>query len=302
MRRGTRPCRVLVLPGIGDIYWVAVALRALRGKLGLGDRPVSLHCWDFDGRRRGGEFIDRVPGVANGGYYERGPHPHKLREFRQSYHTGERSIFPGLWGFDYYVAPNGALRHGRTVGEAFGVDDAAIDWHLALRETEAELAWRAEYRRLYGGYALLHFSAFGMFAPWVKAWPAAACASFVEAVAKETGLTPLLTGREWDAPFAEEVARASGAITITGETDPDQFFGLLGGAAACAGWCGGNTILAARKIPTLMGWSAQAFPNRRFYETCVPPDSPAYRPIVVEEVTWPEAVDQFLGALEAAPC
>jgi hypothetical protein len=254
--------------------------------------------WDFDGRLRGKEFVERLPFVRAASYFHKPPHPRKVPEFQQSYRTGTASVFPGLFGFDYYLACNGALRNGRTVEEAFGV---TANWYLDLKRTTQEVWAEQQFVRTYGRYVVCHFSDFGIFKPWVAAWDAAACAAFCRAVHKQTGATMLLTGCTWDQAFSQQVALKAGVAVrnLCGKTSPDTFFGMLRGAVGVAGWCGGNTILAtALRKPTLIAWSIREFPNEAFFHTACPPDAVGrhYVPVVVERETPGSAAAKF-GAL-----
>lgn len=292
--------RILVLPGIGDIYWITVALEGFRARHGLGE--IELHVWDFDGRRRGQEFVQRVPFVKSGGYHVNKPHPAKLPEFQDSYLTGKRSSFRGFHGFDFYLAVNGALRTGRTIEQALGCE---TEWTFPLRRTARELAAQATYEATYGEYIVAHFSDFGIFKPWVKAWPLEDCALFVREIYRATGARVLLTGCTWDRPFSLEIQKHTGgaAVLLAGATNPDQFYGLLHGAKGVVGWCGGNTILAtALGKPTWIGWSQKAFPDPRFFRNSCPPDTwnRTYKAGIVEHERPATAARRFLDALEEA--
>ena len=293
-----KPVRILVLPGIGDIYWVAVALEDWCAQRGLG--PISLSVWDFDGRRRGKDFVDRLPFVASCSYFNHPPHPHKAKEFQQSYRTGEQSVFPSFLGFDYYIAVNGALRNGRTVEETL---EAKTNWYLPeLRRTPRENGAMQKYMEVYGRYIVTHFSDFGMFKPWVTAWGLDGCAKFCTWVAKGTDARILLTGCEWDRPFAQAVAKrvGPGAVMLAGKTLPDTFYGMLRGATGVAGWCGGNTIFAtALRKPTIIGWSIKEFPNEAFFRTACPPDTgETYWPFVVERDSPRVVADRFIAMVQ----
>lgn len=294
--------RVLVLPGIGDVYWVAVAMRAWMAKHGIQDAP-TLDVWDFDGRRRSLEFIERLEFVKAGAYFDKPPHPFKLPEFQDTYHTGARSDVAGFLGYDHYLAVNGALVNGRTIADALGVDPDALDWYPTLRRTPADLEAEGRYVARFGRYCVLHFSAFGMFKHWVKAWDVHRCAEFILEAEAATGLTMVLTGSEWDRPLCAELAEMTGAVNLAGETNAEEFYGILHGAAAVAGWCGGNTILAtALRVPTLILWSEKHFPNAGFYRTSCPPDSfgKRYQAGTVERTTPRDAVDLLTRALAYA--
>lgn len=272
--------KVLVLPGMGDIYWVAVALEDFARQHGC-ERP-KVWIWDFDGRRRSAEYVERIPFVTFGGYWE---HPNDGPEFSESYMRDGRSVFPDFHGFDFYLSANGALRHGRTVEDAFA--GYRTDWYFPLVRTEAEVAHEEQMRREHGRYIVAHLSEFGMFSHWAKAWGVTGCASLVHWVRELTGLPVLLTGCEWDRPFAAKVAAASKSISLCGETNLDEFFGLFRGAAGCIGWCGGNTIKATYlRKPTTIIWS-RYFKDPRFYRNACPPDAWGrwYEAAVVEDDT-----------------
>lgn len=295
------PTRVLVLPGIGDILWVAVALQDFAKQRGLTDLEVWV--WDFDGRRRSLEYVERIPFVRAGGYFHKPPHPFKQPAFQASYYTGQASVFPGHLGFDFYLAANGVLRHGGTVEQALG---CATNWYFPLLQTPGEIAYQAQAANDYGPYVVCHFSDFGIFKPWIAAWGVAGCAHLVNTVHQATGYRMLLTGCEWDKSFSDLVAARcrQGVLSIAGATTPDQFFGLLRGARGVLGWCGGNTILATTlKLPTLILWSRVAFPHTGFYQTSCPPDAwgKHYRGVAVEDVTAHQAALAFIKLLQRAP-
>jgi hypothetical protein len=280
--------RILVLPGIGDIYWVAIALEDFCRKHGIEKPEVCV--WDFDGRRRSEEYVQRIPFVTSGGYWE---HTHKIPGFHESYMTGRKSVFPDFHGFDFYIAVNGALRVGRTVEQA--LPGIKTDWHFPILETSAEQVAGRMYQSLYGRYIVTHFSAFGMFSEWVKAWGLEGCSQAVARIEQETGLPVLLTGSSWDDAFASQIAARTGAVNLCGKTNTDQFFALFRNAAGCFGWCGGITILATYfKIPTLIVWS-RYFRNAGFYQNACSPESRDqwYRWKVVEGCTPEQAATAF---------
>lgn len=286
--------RILVLPGIGDIYWVMTKVRSFAEREGLGVPEVWI--WDFDGRRRSIEYVERIPFVTAGGYFT---HGHDVPAFRESYLQRGRSIWPGLLGFDFYLSVNGVLRHGGTVDDAMPGYDT--DWFFPLRQTAAEIEAEQMYRSRFGPYVVLHFSGFGMFAQWIRHWTAPHCAEFIRRVERLTGRRLVLTGSSWDAAFANDVARLAKCDNLVGQTNLDQFFGLFGGADGCAGWCGGNTILATYlRKPTLILWS-RYFRDVRFYRNACPPESWErwYHAATVEQMSPQRAAELFARMLTA---
>lgn len=288
--------KILVLPGIGDIYWVMTMLEDFCEQRRIVNPTVAV--WDFEGRQRGIEYVQRIPFVKSGGYFVKPPHPHKLPAFRQSYQTGQRSIIKGLFGHHYYIAVNGAIRHGRSIADA---TKCSVNWYPTYTRTDAERTAEAKLRADFGDYIMLHFSAFGMFRYWTQAWPLEKCATFIQRVRERSGKTLLLTGAGWDRPFAEELAVRTGVVNLVGLTDADAFFGLLHGASAVAGWCGGNTILATTlQKPTMMLWSREFFPNQGFYRQACPPDAwdQWYLSRTVEDTSPEDAARDFLSLIQ----
>lgn len=287
--------RILVLPGMGDIYWVAVALRSFCEREGIEDPEVWV--WDFDGRRRSLEYVERIPFVRAGGYWQ---HRNDMPEFHESYMVRGRSVFPDFHGFDFYLAPNGVLRKGGSLEDAFPGCD--LDWYFPLRSTEAEVAAEAHYRERFGPYVVAYFSEHGMFRRWVKAWNAEACAGFARNIAQATGRRVVLTGSSWDADFTRAVAaHAPEAVNLCGATGPDEFWGLWRGADGCVGWCGGNTFQAVRlRKPTMILWSREYFPDERFWRNACPPDAWGqwYDTPSVEGTSPKAAMRRFLGVME----
>lgn len=284
--------KILVLPGMGDIYWTAVALEDFARFHGC-DKP-EVWVWNFDGRPRSLEYVERIPFVTAGGYWSE---PHDVPEFRESYLDDGRSVFPDFHGFDFYLSANGALRHGRTVEDAFA--GYRTDWYFPLLQTDAERAHEEAARAKWGKYIVAHFSEFGMFSHWVRAWGEGGCAQLVRLVQEETGRPVLLTGCEWDRPFASAVAKRADAVSLCGATDLDAFFGLFRGASGCIGWCGGNTIKATYlRKPTLIAWS-RYFRDPRFYRNACPPDAWGqwYEAAVVEDETPRTVAARFIDLL-----
>lgn len=307
--------RILVLPGLGDIYWIAVLLKSFLAKHGLERAEMSI--WNFDGRPRSADFVRRIPFVDFGGYFE---HPdgiswaRKDAVFQDSHRIGERWVYPGYAGFDYYLAVNGWIAYaGKTIeaaAEAEGLEPP--DWNLELlttpTETLAELEFQARYPN---GYVVAFFSDHGMFRNWVQKWGARGCADLVAQIRRSSGLPVLLTGLEWDLPFARRVMidlqrrkLTDGIENLCTRTPPDRFVGMLRGAAGVVGWCGGNTILSTHlRVPTLMGWSSTWFKQPRFFQTavCTPSWGKWYAPFVVEGSRPTVLARTFLELLERDP-
>lgn len=297
--------RILVLPGLGDIYWVAVGLQSFLQRQGVVDRP-ELWIWDFDGRPRALDYVSRIPFVTPGGYWT---HTHEVPEFREAYHGPGRSVFPEFHGFDWFLSANGILKQGGTVEQAF--PGCEIDWRFPLAPLEERPAPRGGFvgRKWQRGngldreehsYLVAFVSDHGMFRHWTRRWTDVACTRWLRQVQDESGLEVILTGSAWDRPFSDRVARMGGITSLVGQTDYAEFESLFRGAAGCLGFCGGNTIFGTYLgIPTQIVWSRKQFPRREFFRNAVAPGSP-YDPVVVEETVPKTAARHFVGMLDAA--
>jgi hypothetical protein len=294
--------RILVLPGIGDIYWVLVKLEAFCRREGLGTPEV--HVWDLDGRARGLDFLERVPFVTVGEYWKPEPGRRKglPREFQESYHQARRVVYPHFRGFDYYIAVNGQLRHGRSVDEAMPGLDSNWMFPLEMRVLPEDAEAAAIFQSsLPERYIVAHFSKFGMFEKWVQHWNAKDCAEYVRRIEAATGYSVILTGSKWDEGFASEITAAGWpGLNLVGLTGPAEFYALWRGASGCIGWCGGNTILAtALRVPTQIIWSRTHFPAEGFWRFACPPEADRkwYDYGAVEDWTPARAAERFVKLL-----
>src|SRR5690606_12822491 len=136
--RGVGRMKILVLPGMGDILWVATFLQSFIATHDLGVPEV--YVWDFDGRKRSLEYVERIPFVRAAGCVEhpnshpaRGPSYHRRRH--QSSHTD-------VLGHHNYLAVNAALWRGRSTPDAVPYD---VDWYFPMVQPEAEAQWGETY-------------------------------------------------------------------------------------------------------------------------------------------------------------
>lgn len=246
--------RILVIPGIGDLHWVALKLASFCEVHGI--KHPEVWVWNFDDRPRSLEFVQRLPFVKAGGYWNQ-PLTNEWRTaFNSCYMLGTKDVISPFGEFDYFICINGALRQGRKIADI--LPECQIEWDYPLRRTSEELMFGSE-QNWQGQYLLLYFSDQGMFLQWLKAWPIAKVANFIDTLHK---LLPeyrlLLTGSAWDQNFTDELIKKVTAPTeyLVGHTNFDQFMGLIRYASGFVGWCGGNTIVSTHiGTPTYMLWS-----------------------------------------------
>jgi ADP-heptose:LPS heptosyltransferase len=132
-----------------------------------------------------------------------------------------------------------------------------------------------------------------MFTNWVNHLPPE---KIKDLLAQIKGYKLILTGSTWDAPF-NELLESENVINMCGDTSLDDLLGLIKGASAFVGWCGGNTIISQHlNTPTLMLWSN--YFEKPFQTNWVSPDrlGKMYIPMNVEGLNFDE-FNKNLGEL-----
>lgn len=246
--------RILVIPGLGDIHWVALKLRSFCRVHGIDNPEVWI--WDFDDRPRSLEYVQRLFSCHAGDYWHQ-PLTNRTRSiFNECYMLGARDVVSPFGEFDHFLCVNGSLRKGRTISQI--MPECEVEWDYPLRTTPEELQYGKEQLSR-GQYLLLYFSDQGMFRTWLASWLVARIALFLDTLhTKLPGYRLILTGSGWDQSFAKQlVAQVSAPIeNLVGHTSFDQLMGLIRNASGFAGWCGGNTMISTHVgTPTYMLWS-----------------------------------------------
>lgn len=274
--------RILVIPGLGDIHWVMLKMESWIAQNCPGEKP-EIWIWNFDNRPRSHEFVERIPFVKFGGYLDRGIEMNR-RAFNQTYMTGQRSEIFGFHGFESYLCVNGELRIGRHMDEILPQYQTNWDYPINLDGCEPKIT---------DPYIIFYFSDHGMFSQWVAEMPPEKIAAFVKSIRKHR---LILTGSSWDAEF-NNIFADSHMENLCGQTSLPELIGLIRGAKAFVGWCGGNTILSQHlNTPTLMLWSDYFI--KKFQTNWVKPEKigKIYRPLNVEKLTI-ETFTENLNAL-----
>jgi hypothetical protein len=264
--------KILLIPGIGDIHWVMLKMESWIAKNCPGEKP-EIWIWNFDGRPRSGDFVRRIPFVKFGGYLDRNIDMDK-RKFHHSYMTGLVSEIKDFYGFDYYICVNGELRIGKLMDRILPRYEINWDYEIDLKGCEPPID---------DPYIIFYFSNHGMFTQWVRAMPPEKIKKFIGSI-KDHRL--ILTGSTWDSDF-NKLLEGGNVENWCGDTSLDQLFGLMKGAKAFVGWCGGNTIVSQHiNTPTLMLWSDYFI--KQFQTNWVKPEKigTIYKPLNVENLTF----------------
>jgi len=279
--------RILVPPGIGDIYWVFVKLRGFMADKGIERAEIWIDA--PDDKRRSLGFVERVPFVEAGGYFDRrsvDPRPEghlsgwKARAARKEAYTRDaRHAFPDIDGFDWFISFNGSVDAGRSLDEI--EPQWPANWDLGLIETHRDRAFGARAVEKHGDYVVAAFFDHGMYRKWLRDIDADAISGILRRIADATGHRIVLVGAKWDlSPLNRALLDAGGDYLVSeiGNTTIGDYFGMLRRAKGCIGFPAGNTMMGAiLGIPTVLIW------NRHFAEgmwtNALPPNSPHYLPL-----------------------
>lgn len=283
--------KILVIPGIGDMHWVLLKLESFIEKHCPGEKP-EVWVWNFDERPRSGDFIKRIPFVKFGGYLNE-PIGMDKNSFEKSYMTGDANYakISEFHGFDYYLCVNGILRVGLPWNSVLPFYKTNWNYDINLEGCKSPVE---------GKYIIFYFSDHGMFKKnWTGHLDASKTAKLLDRMS-DWGYKLILTGSSWDKPYNDKIVGYSESgklINMCGDTSLDELLGLIKGASAFVGWCGGNTIISQHmNTPTLMIWSR--YFKREFQTNWVDPlrINKVYIPMNVENLN-PQDFYKNLGDL-----
>ncbi len=252
-------CRILVPPGIGDVYWVLVKLQSFLKSVQAERAELTIVS---DPDERGGHLrslsylemfdwfdIGEPPSVPN----DRSLQP----IWDEAYLEAGRSIFPGVMGYDYLLSWNGRVNSGGWIEN----DDLKCDWYPPMKlgaQARMDMAEHEFCSRL-GSYAVLFWPLYGTYATHVADFPVAKIAEALQLFFVASKLTPVFVGSAWDATLNEAVGELIAAVpksvNLIGRTDLIQLFGLVRGARIVLGYHAGVTNMAAVSgTKTLLLW------------------------------------------------
>ena len=256
--------RLLVPPGIGDIHWVALKLRAFLEKE---NAVADVWILDHDRRPRGLSFVRRLPFVRAAGYYRPSVSEVEMLgepRFKSCYFTGEHDLLPDFLGFDFLLCFNGSLRTGKKFEEI--LPTCRLEWDYPVTEEKKDTAI---LERVPKKYVLFGLSDFTIFSEWVKAIGEEKLRALLAEIPKRfPGRVPVLTGASWDAPLNRRLSDM--AVDLTGQTSLGELLALIRRADAFVGFAGGNGIVATHLgCPTHLIWHHGVYPEARFRQNWV---------------------------------
>ncbi len=280
--------KVLLPPGMGDIHWVMLKMRALQHAHA---RDIDLYVWDPDGKQRVDGYMQAVsiPGVNWAGYRTI-PLQGEAREVWQSlYETGEACMHINRLDFDYVIGFNAMLERGTSVYKI--LPEWECDWSYPLVEEPADAhAVRDKFGLGAGQYIIYQWHGIGSYKQsWYPHFGPVEMARLMGETYAATGLHAVMIGLEWDVALAKELLELCSApkpwlMDLTTKTTTGELFALQRRAAMHVGFASGSGIMATHlRTPTIMLW-AERWPSRDFSTCWAPPGSNLwYKPLFVED-------------------
>lgn len=253
---------ILLPPGIGDGYWVATKLAGFFEREGIHDAVAYV-----DGMipRRSEGMWRRVPCVEWGDYTTITQEMRRELIFKRAYYDGKYTVQRGVFGFDYFISLNGALRRGRTIDD--GLPGVKTDWYGCIASSTVEDTARERFR-LWDPYVVVAFWDRGNYKYWLKDFPEQQIVQTLDLI-KRAGYDVVVMGAEYDrGTIAERIANRY--VDMLGDTSFDEMMALLSCARGVFGFPAGNTLLGPyHKVPTLLLWNR--FFHRGMWNNCTPP-------------------------------
>ncbi len=274
--------RILVPPGIGDIYWIMVKMRGFLKAHGLGLPEIWIDAPDDKKRSLG--FVHKIPFVATGGYHETViPPDTPLAGWeartgtkatdpvrREAYKKDGRHAFPNVEGFDWFLSWNGSMNVGRRLEDTEYETDWDIPFFVSIEETQFGERFEVD-----GPYIIACFFSSRMYRKWLDELPAPEIYEMLSTIHDNTGMRIVLTGAAWDQSSLINGAllrmdeKHGRLVNMIGKTTLDEYFGLLRSSSGCIGFPAGNTMMGpALGKPTVLIWNG-FFPPGFHRNACI---------------------------------
>ncbi len=282
---------ILVVPGVGDAYWVMVKLESFLIKNGF-EKP-HIKIWNLS-VPRSKEYIEMYDFIGTVEYVD----IPKDEIFHRSYMTPGYDLVKDVHGYDFFICPNGSLRHGYSMEQI--LPDLNTNWFPPMRMSSVLDDLEDSFREIYGDYIVARFSNIGMWKRWEEHLPADKICNLLLSIQEETEFKILLAGFQ-PGSIADKIMKRDGKDRIKNITEKVPFLehlALLKAAKGLIGYASGNLILGVSFFrPTLLFWSD--YFSRNFAFNCVPSESfnDWYCPKWVEEYNKEKSISVFTSLL-----
>lgn len=292
--------RILVPPGIGDIYWVLVKLRGFLKAEGITARP-ELTAVSYEHPE--GIHLRGVPYLKLFDWFDVGepatvPNDPALQPIWDEAYGGidgkhGRAIFADVMGFDYFMAYNGRVNCGAFIED----DDIPCEWDIHT----FDLAPRAaQWRETIGRYVVHFWPFYGSYESHLREFP---IARILEGIGTLRDVKHIFIGSSFERALNPKVfdmmAELPGMhVDLIGQTQLLDTLNLMAGAELVVGYHAGITNLAAAlRMKTVLLWD-QRYPLSTMYAV-VPPGARGtnYRALLTAGLSSRAFADAMHGVL-----
>lgn len=298
--------RILVPPGIGDIYWVMVKMQGFC----KANRIKKPEIWIDapNDKKRSLQFVERIPFVTAGGYHtsHNGVGPTEKLAGRkrrlgatdpirhEAYLEDKRHAFRDFEGFDWFISVNGSINTGKSLYEI--ETDWETNWNFPLIITAGEQYYGKRFKSRVGQYVVCSFFDQGFYKRWLMKMPVKAIYQVLADIHDATGYKIVLTGADWDIRGINHslMEMDNGRLlSMVGKTTLEEYFGILRNAKGCIGFPAGNTMLGpAFNTPTVLIWDD--FFNKGMHVNTVRPNSKYFAANTKEQsIIADKAIEMF---------
>ncbi len=283
--------KILVPPGIGDIYWVTVKLRSFLEKNGLSNPELTAVSYydKLEAHLRGVEFLKLFPWIEIG-------EPQCVENDKslqsiwdEAYNGPGRSIFPGVMGYDYFIAYNGVINSGKFLENT---DEYECDWSVPL---VADYGPETSVRK-----ALLCFFPFmGTYVSHESDFEISRIAECINKITDEHDLIPVFMGSKTEQKLDDKrhqlLDLINAPVDFVGRTSLKSALSYVKGCRAVFGYHSGiPNLAAAMGKPTLLLWDNR-YPTSTKW-ACVPPTVRGTTYLAMDTATV--TVDEIVWAME----
>ena len=246
--------KILLPPGIGDIYWVLTKLESF-----LEINNISLpdiYIQEQGVKNRGLGYLEKFPFLYAKDYIAF-PNNARPPEFAEAYKRDEETIFTNVLGCDYFLAFNGPMRFDKSLYNIH--PEYEVDYYPRMFVDKEEEIYGRESLEKYGDYIIGYFSNHKMYEHWLREFDANKIAKSFISLNHTTGYKVILVGSPWDldGPAAEIKRLAPDiCINLVNQTSLTQLFGLFKFSQGVIGFPSGITIMSvALKVRTVVIWN-----------------------------------------------
>jgi hypothetical protein len=283
--------RILVPPGIGDLYWVLTKLPSFMRRENIINPELTVVCTPDDrwkGHTRSIPYLKRFSWLQVGNPSSIPNDPDLYDSYVEAYSYCGRTIWPNFQGYDYFIAYNGYLNGGSSLEAAD--PDLECNWYPEMTYSAEEDKYRLLCEKKYGKFVALYFPMFGTFEYHLKEFRISKLITSLRLFLEDSKLRPVFVGSKIDLEvnkwLSSTISAFPDAVNLVGELTLDQTLGCIKAADFVLGYHSGLTNLAVMfKKKTLLLWNSTL--PASIAMNCFPPDTrgTTYKPLFCRELS-----------------